>query len=95
MLLRLLGWAVLTLCAVSGAEGAVIMTLEQVGPNVVLNGSGTANLAALTLEQTGGCAATGPRVWLAGRGVARSRAQAEDAENRCRPAPASIRYSGQ
>ena len=55
MLSRILGWSILTFCSVFSAKGSVILTLSQDGPNVVLNGSGTANLAALTTNQSGGC----------------------------------------
>jgi hypothetical protein len=55
MLSRILGWSVLALCPIPIAESAIILTLDQVGPNVVLDGSGTANLAALGQFSTGGC----------------------------------------
>jgi len=55
VLSRILGWSVLTFCTVFSAKGAVMLTLNQDGPNLVLNGSGAANLAALTSNQSGGC----------------------------------------
>jgi hypothetical protein len=57
MLSGIFRWSILASCAVLFAKGGVILTLNQVGPDVVLNGSGTANLAALTAEQSGGCQA--------------------------------------
>jgi hypothetical protein len=48
-------WALgVTMCCVKPAGASVIMTLEQVGPDVVATGSGTINLTDLTFEGTSG-----------------------------------------
>jgi len=64
VLSRILGWSILTFCTVFSAKGSVILTLNQVGPDVVLNGSGTANLAALAISQSGGCQSLLNSVWI-------------------------------
>jgi hypothetical protein len=64
VLSRMLGWSILTFCTIFSAKGSVILTLNQVGPDVVFNGSGTANLAALAISQSGGCQSVLNSIWI-------------------------------
>jgi hypothetical protein len=64
VLSRILGWSILTFFTVFSAKGSIILTLNQVGPDVVFNGSGNANLAALSINQSGGCQSVINSLWI-------------------------------
>ncbi len=64
MLTQILRWSILACFAVFSAKGSVILTLNQVGPDLVLSGSGTANLAALRELQSGGCQSVLTFFWI-------------------------------
>ena len=48
------GFALALVCSQQGAKGAVVLTLSEIGSDVVASGSGTLNLAALNFDHEGG-----------------------------------------
>jgi hypothetical protein len=64
MFSRILGWSILASCTVFSANSSILLTVNQAGPDVVLSGSGTADLAGLVINQSGGCQSVLNHLWI-------------------------------
>ena len=53
-LLACCGFAFAVFCSQESARGSIVVTLSEVGSDVVASGSGTLNVAALSFEKSGG-----------------------------------------